>query len=239
MKPTLYLFPNLLDENGSVEAFLPASVATAVSTIDGIIAESEKGARKFLRRFSFPEPKTFRDIPIQLLNEHTQVKQLDELLSPIVKGETWGLVSDCGLPCLADPGSNLVYKARQRGITIETFAGPSSVIYALMLSGLGAQHFTFHGYLAKDEAKRSAQLKTIETRSREDQSTHLCIEAPYRNQKLLTYLLQNLKPETTLCVATDLTLPTQWVMTQTVGSWRKQTLPEIDQRPTVFVFRAN
>ncbi|MGE3535768.1 MAG: 16S rRNA methyltransferase, partial [Parachlamydiales bacterium] len=109
MRPVLFLFPNLLDEEGDHTQVLPKSVDAAVSQIHGLIAESEKAARRFLRRFQFEAPKTFRDIPIQLLNEHTADRQIDELLDPILKGQCWGLISDCGMPCLADPGSSLVF----------------------------------------------------------------------------------------------------------------------------------
>ncbi|MBS0652537.1 MAG: SAM-dependent methyltransferase [Verrucomicrobia bacterium] len=237
MKPTLFLFPNVLDEEGDHSRVLPKSVDEAVAQIDGLIAESEKPARRFLRRFAFEAPKTFRDIPIRLLNEHTPDKQIDELLEPILKGQRWGLISDCGMPCLADPGSNLVFKARQKGIAVETFAGPSSVLLALVLSGLSGQHFTFHGYLPKEEPLLIKAIQEMQKRSAQEKSTHLFIETPYRNQKLLAQLLKTLHDNTQLCVATDLTAPGQEVSTRSVREWKKSPMPEIDKRPTVFVLR--
>ncbi len=238
MKPILYLFPNLLDEEGDHSRVLPRSVDEAVSQIHGLIAESEKSARRFLRRFAFAAPKTFRDIPIQLLNEHIPDRQLNELLDPILKGQNWGLISDCGMPCLADPGSNLVFKARQKGVTIETFAGPSSIVLTFVLSGLGGQNFTFHGYLPKEEPFLSKAIQEMQKRSGQEKSTHLFIETPYRNHKLFSLLLKILSDNTQLCIATDLTAPKQGVATKSVREWKKSPMPDIDKRPTVFALRS-
>ncbi len=235
MKPTLFLFPNLLDEEGDHTLVLPKSVDEAVPQIHGLIAESEKPARRFLRRFAFEAPKTFRDVPIKLLNEHTSEQQLDELLEPILKGQCWGLISDCGMPCLADPGSNMVFKARQKGVVIKTFVGPCSILLALVLSGLGGQRFTFHGYLPKEEPLLIKAIQEMQKRSTQEKSTHLFIETPYRNQKLFSLLLKILHDNTQLCIATDLTGQKQEIATRSVGGWKKVPMPEIDKRPTVFV----
>lgn len=237
-KPLLLLFPNVLDEEGLHDPVLPKSIDEAVPQIDGLIAESEKAARRFLRRFAFAPPKTFRDIPIRLLNEHTPEQQIDELLAPLIKGECWGLISDCGMPCLADPGSDLVFKARRKGIAIQTFAGPSSILLSLVLSGLGGQRFTFHGYLPKEEEGLLKAIQEMQRRSSQEKSTHLFIEAPYRNEKLLSQLLKTLQDSTLLCLATDLTAPTQEVATKSVGEWKRSSPPQIDKRPTVFLLRA-
>ena len=226
----LLLLPNLLNEEAAPDLFLPVSVDRAVQSLDGLIAESPKGGRHFLRRFC---PETFREIPIELLNEHTQDNQIDELLKPLREGKTWGLVSDCGLPCLADPGAKLVARARQLGIPIQVFTGPSAIFFALMLSGLSAQSFAFHGYLEKDQGPLVQQLLTLQ----KQKGTHIFIEAPYRNQKMLEQLVKTLSDETLLCVAWDLTLPTQGVMCQSVRVWKKSPLPDINKKPAVFLFR--
>lgn len=232
----LLLFPNLLDENATYENSMPISLSYVVPTIDGLIAESEKGARVFLKRFTFLYPKTFRDVPIELLNEHTSDDQIDKLLDPLLRGERWGLISDCGLPCLADPGAKLVMRAKQRKVGVEAFSGPSSIILALMLSGLSAQSFTFHGYLERDPVRLASQLKALEQRAHKESSTQLFIEAPYRSQKMLQALLQILSDDTLLCVAWDLTLPSQNVITQKIKSWKLSILPTIDKKPAVFLF---
>ena len=140
-KPLLLLLPNVLSEEESTFCHLALDLGKKIGSLDGLIAESEKGGRRYLKRFTFPEGRTFRDVPIRLLNEHTESKQLNELLDPILKGETWGIVSDAGLPCIADPGALLVSLARKKGVNIEAISGPSSVFLALMLSGLSAQKF--------------------------------------------------------------------------------------------------
>lgn len=233
----LYLFPNLIFDEELHGNQLPVSVDTAVAQITGLIAESEKEGRRFLRRFVFASPKTFRDIPIRLLNEHSTESDKRELLKEIKQG-TWGLVSDCGMPCLADPGADLVLMARENGIAVETFAGPSSILFALVLSGLGGQHFTFHGYLPKDETQLALELRRIEKLSAKEKSTHLFIETPYRNLKMFQKLLSTLGDSSWLCVACDLSAPNQYVQTKRVSAWKKNNPPEIDKRPTVFLIKA-
>ena len=232
----LYLFPNLISDAESHGCQLPLSVDAAVAQVTGLIAESEKEGRKFLRRFVLPSPKTFRDIPIRLLNEHSTDADKKELLKEIKQG-IWGLVSDCGMPCLADPGADLVLMARESGIAVETFAGPSSILLALVLSGLGGQHFTFHGYLPKEETQLVQELRRIEKLSAQEKSTHLFIETPYRNLKIFQKLLATLSDATYLCVACDLLAPHQSVQTKKIGAWKKAPLPEIDKRPTVFLIK--
>ncbi|MBI3236776.1 MAG: SAM-dependent methyltransferase [Chlamydiales bacterium] len=234
--PLLYLFPNLLWEEGDPSEVFPSNLAKAVSQIDGLIAESEKGARRFLRHFSFTHFPTFREVPLRLLNEHTPESAIDELIYPLLKGGCWGLISDCGMPCLADPGSRLVLKAHENKIPVQTFSGPSSILQALVLSGLGGQRFTFHGYLPKEHALQVKAIQEMQKSSLREESTHLFIEAPYRNEKLFKQLIEVLDPKTRLCIALDLTLPTQEVLTKRVGEWKKGGgLPQIDKRPAVFL----
>ncbi|MBI2743370.1 MAG: SAM-dependent methyltransferase [Chlamydiales bacterium] len=231
----LLLLPNLLDETTSVAQLLPASVGEAVRTIQGLIAESEKGGRAYLKLFGVAPQK----MPIRVLSEHTTKEELDELLSLLKKGERWGLVSDCGLPCLADPGADLVLRARQMNLPIQAFVGPSSITLALMLSGLSGQKFTFHGYLEREEEKLSRQIRALEKLSAQEKETQLCIEAPYRSPKLLGQLLQHLSDKTLLSVAWDLTLPTETVITQPVSVWKKKPLPDLTKKPAIFLFFSN
>jgi 16S rRNA (cytidine1402-2'-O)-methyltransferase len=233
----LYLFPNLLADVEPHSAHLPSSVDAAVAEIVGLIAESEKQGRRFLRRFTFGA-RTFRDIPIRLLNEHSQDSDKKEILKEMMQGGKWGLISDCGMPCLADPGADLVFMAREKGIPVVTFAGPSSILFAIVLSGLGGQRFTFHGYLPKEEEQLVKELKRIEMVSSKEKSTHLCIETPYRNRQLLEKMLSVLDGKTWLCTASDLTLPSQAVHTRQIKDWRRNPLPDLNKRPTVFCLRA-
>jgi 16S rRNA (cytidine1402-2'-O)-methyltransferase len=235
-KPALLLLPNLLAEYRHAEVFLPSSVFKAMQTIDGLIAESETEGRRYLKRFE--TKKSASEIPIALFNEHTPDNDLDFFLDPIAAGERWGLISDAGLPCIADPGSKLVLRAHQRGIHVQAFVGPSSLLFALMLSGLPGQKFAFHGYLDKDPAKRKNQIKQLLHRSHTEQMTQLFMEAPYRNRHTLETLLQTLPDEALLSVVWDLTLPTQGVMTQKMEQWKKCTLPNLDKKPAIFLFVA-
>ncbi len=233
----LYLLPNLLAEGIPHSSQLPGSVDEAVAQLTGLIAENEKQGRRFLRHFTYPLPKTFRDIPIFLLNEHSTDSDKKELLKKIQQGGVWGLVSDCGMPCLADPGADLVLMARLCGVQVETFAGPSSILFALVLSGLGGQHFTFHGYLPKEGVRLVEELRKIEKLSWKEGSTHLFIETPYRNVPLLDKMLSVLDGKTWLCIACDLSAPGQYVQTQRVQQWQKTSIPQIDRRPTVFALK--
>jgi 16S rRNA (cytidine1402-2'-O)-methyltransferase len=228
----LYLLPNLLADLEEHTSQLPRSVDAAVAQLTSLIAESEKQGRRFLRRFSYPSPKTFRDIPIHLLNEHTTPEERKALVQEMAKGGIWGLVSDCGMPCLADPGADLVFLAREKGIPIQTFSGPSSILFALLLSGLGGQQFTFHGYLPKEEAALGLALKGLKKGV-----THLFIETPYRNARLFEKILSSLPSDAWLCLACDLTASTQFVSTKRIDAWKRNSPPNIDKHPCVFVVR--
>lgn len=235
-KPALLLLPNLLGEHRHHQLFLPASVDKAVSTIDGLIAESSTGGRRYLGHFQTKKPANL--IPIALLNEHTPDGDLDFLLEPITKGERWGVVSDCGLPCVADPGAKLVSRARQLGIVIQAFSGPSSIMMALMLSGLSGQHFTFHGYIDKDAEGRQKTIKKLERNAKDEGYTQIFIETPHRNEHTLQTLLSTLADSTLLCVAWDLTLPSQGILSQTVAIWKKSPPPNLDKKNAIYLIGA-
>lgn len=232
----LYLFPNVLDETQHHEDFFPRNVAQYVSEIDGIIAECEKSARAFLKRFTFSNGRTFREILIKLLNEHTSDVELKELLTPLLQKQKWGLISDCGLPCLADPGARLVALAHKHGIGLKTFSGPSSIVMALMLSGLHSQQFVFHGYLPREVPLLVKKLKTMELEVVSQGVTQVFIEAPYRNQKLLETLVETLPGSIFLCAASDMTLETEKVVTMPISKWKSQDLSYYQKKPTVFLF---
>ena len=235
----LVLLPNLLAE-GEEDPFmhLPKKAGDRVQVIQGLIAESEKGGRRYLKKFTFPEGRSFRDVPIALLNEHTDAKLLQELLAPMQQGETWGLISDAGLPCIADPGAQLVLLARKKGISIEAVPGPSSIFLALMLSGLSAQKFTFHGYLERDPIKLRQEITALEKESKQRKCTQLCIEAPYRSQTLLEILLEVLDDMTTLSISSRLTYPEEQTWTLLVKEWKKQALPDLHKKEAIFLFYA-
>jgi 16S rRNA (cytidine1402-2'-O)-methyltransferase len=232
-KPTLLLLPNLLGEHRHHEIFLPASVDRAVESLDGLISESEQGGRRYLSRFKTKKPP--HETPIALLNEHTGKNDLDFLLEPIRKGERWGLLSDAGLPCIADPGALLVRRARELGIAIQAFVGPSSILMALMLSGLSGQHFTFHGYLPKEATERRMAIQNLDRIAKTEGYTQIFMETPYRNQQMLETLVESLSSQSILCVAWDLTLPTQGILSQPLPLWKKSPLPNLNKKNAIFL----
>ncbi len=232
----LILLPNLLDEGAEIEASLPPSVALAVRKLQGIIAESEKSARRYVRRFLSHD--AMAALPIRLLNEHTPKTDLDALLTPVLKGECWGVLSDAGLSCIADPGADLVALARKAGVAVEAIPGPSSILLALQLSGLPAQRFSFHGYLPKEGAELEQKIVRLEREAREQNASQVFIEAPYRSMKLFTALLQTLQSGTRLCVAASLMSPQERVVSQTIATWRNGTFA-LGKEPTVFVVWAS
>lgn len=235
-KPALLLLPNVLAEQCHHQLFLPASVDQAVATLDGLIAESTPGGRRYLSRFSTKKPSHL--MPIAVYDGKSDDKEIDFLLAPIQQGERWGFVSDAGLPCIADPGSKLVKRARQRGIVIKAFVGPSSITLALMQSGLPGQKFTFHGYLTKEKEQLAPALREMERTSARESSTQIFMETPYRNPQVLTALLETLADSTWLCVAADLTLPSQTIVSQPLSLWKKSPLPNLAKKNAIFVVYA-
>lgn len=234
MTGKLILLPNFLGGQRDWKEFFADPVAQAMANLDGLIAESAKGGRAYLSCFATKKPA--HNIPIALLNEHSTASDHDFLLEPVMKGEQWGLVSDAGLPCIADPGAALVARANVLKLKVEAFSGPSSLTLSLMLSGLPSQRFAFHGYLRRE---REEHLKQLEKRSAEEKATQIFIEAPYRNQATLEALCSLLKSDTHLCVAWDLTLPSQSVITQTVRQWRNAPLPDINKKPAIFLIHCS
>lgn len=230
MRGTLILLANLLDDSASHEEWLPASAGRTAASLQGLIAESEKGGRLYLRRLI---GAGFRDVPIQLLNEHTQDAQLPPLLEPLLRGERWGLVSDCGLPVLADPGAKLVHLARQHQIAVTAQAGPCAITMALMLSGLSAQSFVFHGYPPRQREAMTPFFSSLDLRV-----VQVCIEAPYRSQGFFDHCLHHLPDRAMLCIASSLTSGEERVATLRVSEWRRMR-PTLGKCPTVFLFHAS
>ncbi len=207
----------------------------------GLLAECEvfvveelRSARRFLRRAGYPKP--IDDVTFFVLNEHTRPEETSHYLDPIFEGRNVGLLSEAGLPCVADPGAMLTAEAQRRGVEVVPLVGPSSLMLALMASGLNGQCFAFNGYLPVDRAERTRALHRLEERARREGQTQLFIEAPYRNNQLLEAMCRDLRPDTRVCVAVDLTLPTQVVRTLTCAEWRtRRTEIDLHKRNTVFL----
>jgi 16S rRNA (cytidine1402-2'-O)-methyltransferase len=231
---TLYLVPTLLGP-AQVAMSLPEAVVRLVHELDGFIAENAKSARQFLKALDHPVP--LRDVSMVELNEHTPVSAFPELLAPVYAGKRIGLLSEAGCPAVADPGAGLIALAHRDGLRVVPLVGPSSLLLALMASGLNGQNFCFHGYLPTDRSARTGAIRRIEAESLASGVCQLFIEAPYRNNQLLSALLETCTHATRLCLATELTLPGESVRTQRIDAWRS-TPPDIDRRPTVFLLQA-
>jgi 16S rRNA (cytidine1402-2'-O)-methyltransferase len=232
---TLYLIPVTLGDD-NISKVLPADVLSLAQQLDTFVVESEKSARHFLSTIKTIKP--VRELTLNLLNEHTEDKDVAALLAPLLAGKDVGLMSDAGCPGIADPGAKLVELAHQKGIRVVPFVGPSSIVLSLMASGLNGQQFAFLGYLPIDKALRNQKLKEIEKRSLSHRETQLFIETPYRNQHMLEAILAVCQPNTRLCVACDISLSTEMIITKTIASWKKNPLPELHKRPTVFLLLA-
>lgn len=232
---TLYLIPVPL---GSVapELCLPATVLEQVRPLTHFVVENAKSARAFLKAVGTYAP--LQALQLEELNEHTRPEALDRLLAPLRAGHDVGLISEAGCPAVADPGADLVALAQREAIRVVPLIGPSSLLLALMASGLNGQRFAFHGYLPAKEAERDKTLRELESESRKRRQTQIFIETPYRNRQLLDGILKACQPGTRLTLATDLSLPGESVLTRTVQQWKKQTPPEIERRPTVFLLLA-
>ena len=235
MSPILYLIPTPLGAPDTPCLLLHEQAQ--ITGLTDFVVEAEKTARAHLKHLGITTP--IRELNLQTLNEHTDLKTLPELLKPLQEGRSMGILSEAGCPAVADPGANLVALAHRQGYEVRPLVGPSSLLLALMASGANGQNFAFKGYLPSEKSERIAALKSLEQRSRQQNETQLFIETPYRNDALLADALETLYPETRLCTATDLTLPTQEIISQTVAAWRKsKTLPNLKKRPTIFVLHA-
>ena len=227
----LYLIPVALGGENAQSVLSPVTLGV-LPALRHFIAENPKTARQFLKAAGYPPPLS--EAEIQTLNEHTTEAELPRLLAPLLEGRDCGLLSEAGCPAVADPGAALVRLAHEQGIRVVPLVGPSSVLLALMASGMNGQRFAFHGYLPVDREQRRKKLLDLERLSVQQDATQIFIEAPYRNQALLQAVLETCNGATLLCLATDITLESESIRTQPVASWKNKP-PDINRRPTVFL----
>ena len=230
-KGILYLIPTTLGDNDPLEV-LPITVKHIIEKIDTFIVENDKTARHFIKRIS-PE-KSQPSLKMFHLNKFTDVKDLPTFLEPCLNGINVGLLSEAGCPGVADPGADIVKIAHQKNIKVVPLVGPSSILMALMGSGMNGQSFAFNGYLPIDKGERKTELKRLERLSFEHNQSQLFIETPYRNTKMLEDLCTILDQNTEICVACDITLPTEFIKTQTANEWKKNKV-DLHKRPTLFI----
>lgn len=232
---TLLLLPvGLGDAAWSI--WLPQQVRDSACAVEHFVVENAKSARAELARIGHPKP--LRELSINELPASPTQADCDKLLAPALAGQHVALMSDAGCPAVADPGALLVRRSHELGIRVRPLVGPSSLMLALMASGLDGQRFAFHGYLPARDPERAQKIVSLDAESARLTQTQLFIETPYRNQALFTALLHHCQTQTRLCVATDLTLAGELVMTRKVSEWRAAAMPNMDKRPSVFLLLA-
>lgn len=229
----LYLLPTTLGDNEPLEV-LPATVQHQVERLDIFIAENEKTARRAIKKL-VPK-KSQPSLQFFILNKHTDPAEVSVFLEACKTGKDVGLLSEAGCPGVADPGAEVVKIAHSEGIQVVPMVGPSSILLAMMASGMNGQNFAFNGYLPIDKAARKGEIKNLEKISHEKNQAQSFIETPYRNNKMLDDLIQVLHPGTRICIACDLTLPTEYVVTKTAADWRI-TKVDLHKRPTIFILQ--
>jgi 16S rRNA (cytidine1402-2'-O)-methyltransferase len=227
----LYLIPTTMGDCDPMDV-LPQTVKRTIDFIDHYIVENDKTARKSIKEVN-PEKKQ-SELVLFTLNKRTEVKEHLDFIKPLLEGKNMGLMSEAGCPGVADPGAVIVKLAHEKGIQVVPLVGPSSILLAMMASGMNGQSFTFHGYLPIEKDEKRASFKNLEKTSFEQNQSQIFIETPYRNNKLLEDLLQTLQPETHLCIATDITLPTEYIKTKKIAAWKKETI-DLHKRPTIFI----
>ena len=227
----LYLIPTTMGDCDPMDV-LPQTIKRSIDFIDHYIVENEKTARKSIKIVQ-PEKKQ-SELVLFTLNKHTENKEHLAMIQPLLEGKNMGLMSEAGCPGVADPGAVIVKIAHDKGIQVVPLVGPSSILLALMASGMNGQSFTFNGYLPIEKEEKKSALKFLEKLSFDKNQSQIFIETPYRNNKLLEDLIQILHPETHLCVATDITLPTEYIKTKKITAWKKEKV-DLHKRPTIFI----
>lgn len=232
-KGNLYLIPCTLGDSPPLDV-LPLLVKRSIEQIDNYIVEHEKNARRFIK--SIVPEKVQADLHIDLINKYTEAQEIPQMLSPCLEGNSIGVISDAGCPGIADPGALIVEQAHIKGIKVIPLVGPSSILMAMMASGFNGQNFAFNGYLPIDSWDRKNEIKRLERLSLEFDQTQSFIETPYRNNQMLESLKTTLHDQSKLCVACDITLPTEYIKTYSIKEWKKIKV-DLHKRPTLFIIQ--
>ncbi|MHC1716763.1 MAG: SAM-dependent methyltransferase [Candidatus Dojkabacteria bacterium] len=230
-KGKLFLIPTPINGGNMSDILLPIYVKTS-SSLRYFITETPKIARSFLK--DLPLKVKIQELEIYEFNEHSQKEDIKELLEPLLKGEDMGLVSDAGIPSIADPGYKVVFEAQNLGIMIVPFVGPSSIILSLMASGLNGQNFAFSGYLPKEKGLKRKRIKSLERLALQTEQTQIFMETPYRNQSMVEDILEVCEPSTYLCIAFDIMGVDEKITTKRVEEWRKESI-SLDKKPCLYL----
>lgn len=234
MAGTLYLIPCPVSDDTAVAAVIPAANNDVINALDYFIVENIRSARRFLSKAGISKP--IETLEFRELNEHTTSPQeIEELIRPLLEGRSAGVISEAGVPAVADPGAVVVALCHKKGIKVVPLVGPSSIILAMMASGQNGQSFAFNGYLPIKEPERTKAVRRFEARAVNENQSQLFIEAPYRNVKLFDALIKICQPTTKLTVAVDLTSPSEFVETHSIREWGKRPTPDFAKRPSIFI----
>ncbi|MDO5655519.1 MAG: SAM-dependent methyltransferase [Flavobacteriaceae bacterium] len=236
MKPAkVYVIPSLLGD-GDFERVIPVYNLQILRELNHFAVENEKSARRFIKQI-LPEKKQ-SELQIEILNKHSKDEDIQPLLQLLYQGNSVGIISEAGMPGIADPGAKLVEAAHSNGYQVIPLCGPSSIFLALAASGFNGQSFSFHGYLPIDKRERKIAIQQLEMKSKSANSTEIFMETPYRNHALIEDLLQNLSHSTRLCIACDLTLNSEFVFAASIKEWKNQKL-DFHKRPAIFLIQAD
>ena len=231
MKGKLYLIPTTLGDNEPLEV-MPLSVKKVVEEIDYFIVENEKSARRFIKKIT--PKKSQASLKIMMLDKYADVEETRSYLDVCNEGVSVGLLSEAGVPAVADPGATMVKLAHEKDVQVVPLVGPSSILMAMMSSGMNGQSFAFNGYLPIDKGERKKAIKALEKLSKDKDQSQIFIETPYRNDKLLADLKSFLSPTTSLCIAADITLSSEYIKTLAVKDWKHQS-PDLHKKPAIFI----
>ena len=234
MKGNLYLIPTTLGDNEPLEV-MPISVKSVVESLTFFIVENEKSARRFIKKIT--PTKSQPSLELKLIDKYVDPIEVNTYLDACMAGQSIGLLSEAGVPAVADPGSDVVALAHKKGIRVVPLVGPSSILMAMMASGMNGQSFAFNGYLPIDKSERKREIKRLERISKEQKQSQIFIETPYRNLKMLEDLTTNLSPNTNLCIAANITMPNEYIKTYTVAEWKRQS-PQLHKIPAIFIIHA-
>ena len=229
----LFLIPCTLGDTTPLEV-LPLLVKKTIEGIDIFIVENEKNARRFIKNIC--PKKSQPSLHFSVINKYTDTTAIPEMLTPCLKGQNIGVISDAGCPGIADPGAAVVEQAHIKGVKVVPLVGPSSILLAMMASGFNGQNFSFNGYLPIDKGERKLEIKRLERLSIEENQSQLFIETPYRNNQMLESLVNTLHPQTHVCVACDITLTTEYIKTHSANNWKKFKV-DLHKRPTIFIIQ--
>lgn len=232
METALYLIPVTLGET-EINQVLPAYNHDIIVNIKHFIVENIRSARRFLKKVE--KNIDIDELTFYELNRHTDRKIIGEYLEPLLNGQSVGIISEAGCPAIADPGADVVAIAQNKKLKVVPLVGPSSIIMSVMASGFNGQSFAFNGYLPVDVPQRIKALKKLENKIYNEDQTQLFIETPYRNAKMIETILNSLRPQTKLCIASGITCPEEFIKTRTVEQWKKEQIPEIGKVPTIFL----